>query len=367
MIRAETFHRTVLTWYHQHGRKDLPWQKKISPYRVWVSEIMLQQTQVNTVISYFEKFIHSFPDVISLARASEDEVLHLWTGLGYYARARNLHKTAKIITEKFQGKFPEDNHMLQDLPGIGRSTAGAILSLSMKKHAPILDGNVKRVLSRVHALKAFENQDKLWLLAEKYTPQKNTAEYTQAMMDLGAMICVRNQPKCEICPLAKACKANISHLQKDFPGKKPAKIQPVRKIILLLLQNAEGKILLEKRPSTGIWGGLWSLPEFQDEKNLAKDFHQKYGIRPKKLKSLAPFRHTFTHFHLDIFPITAIADTDKTSLSRQFWYDPQKPAALGLSAPVKKLLSRLDVGSPNRFNKTSSNMRPNSSVGRAED
>jgi len=353
MIKAKNFQQTVLAWYQRHGRKDLPWQKKITPYRVWISEIMLQQTQVNTVIPYFEKFIKYYPDVNSLAAAHEDEVLHLWTGLGYYARARNLHKTAKMIVEKRQGKFPEDIALLQSLPGIGRSTAGAIASLSMKKHAPILDGNVKRVLSRVHMLKAYENQDKLWLLAEKYTPQKNTAAYTQAMMDLGAMICVRNQPKCEMCPLSKYCKAYSQGQQNDFPGKRPAKKLPVKKIILLLLQNSEGKILLEKRPSTGIWGGLWSLPEFHDEKNLIKDFHQKYGIRPKKLKSLAPFRHTFTHFHLDIFPITAIADTDKTSLSGQFWYDPQKPAALGLSAPVKKLLSRLDVNPLNRFNKAS--------------
>ncbi len=365
MIKVEAFHRTVLKWYEKYGRKDLPWQKKITPYRVWVSEIMLQQTQVNTVIAYFERFIKIFPDVKSLAAASEDEVLHLWTGLGYYARARNLHKTAKIVVEKFHGKFPEDSDGLQNLPGIGRSTAGAILSLSMKKYAPILDGNVKRVLSRVHALKAFESIDQLWILAEKYTPHKHTAEYTQAMMDLGAIICVRSQPKCDVCPLAKCCQANILHLQKNFPGQKPAKTQPVRKIILLLIQNSEGKILLEKRPSSGIWGGLWSLPEFLNPNSLKTDIHQKYGIKPKTLKSLEPFRHTFTHFHLDISPVLTVAN--KISLPGSYWYDPLKPAALGLAAPVKKLLSKLDVSPPKRFNKTSSNMRPNSSVGRAED
>jgi A/G-specific adenine glycosylase len=338
----DQFRHAVLNWFKQHGRKQLPWQQHPTPYRVWVSEIMLQQTQVNTVIPYFQKFMESFPDVFSLSKSKEDKVLHLWTGLGYYARARNLHKTAKIIAEKYQGKFPKNIEGLEALPGIGRSTAGAILSLSMKQRAPILDGNVKRVLSRFHILNQFENLDELWNIAEAYTPQKNIAEYTQAMMDLGAMICTRSQPKCEICPLQKNCKAKIQNLQNQYPGKKPSKLLPVKKTILLILKSPQGKILLEKRPSTGIWGGLWSLPEFSDEITLKKDFQKKYGIKLKAPTILKPFRHTFTHFHLDIQPmetiINKITGINKIKFVGTCWYDPESPQALGLAAPVKKLL-----------------------------
>jgi A/G-specific adenine glycosylase len=351
MTSPEIFYRTVLSWYKKHGRKDLPWQKNVTPYRVWVSEIMLQQTQVNTVIAYFERFTQIFPTVISLAQAPEDKVLHLWTGLGYYARARNLHKTSKIITENYHGKFPVVLEELQMLPGIGRSTAGAILSLSMKKRAAILDGNVKRVLSRVHALKAFKEEKRLWALAEKYTPEKNTAAYTQAMMDLGAMVCTRAQPKCPVCPLADFCQANILHQQADFPGKKPKKSMPVKKIILLLLQNLQGKILLEKRADKGIWGGLWSLPEFHNIENLKKDIQQKFGITASKIAPLPAFRHTFTHFHLDIMPVAATAEG--INLFGEYWYDPRNPGLIGLAAPVKKLLLRLDDGASTRFNKPS--------------
>ena len=324
------FQQQVLNWYHNHGRKQLPWQIEATPYRVWVSEIMLQQTQVNTVIGYFQKFVQRFPDIKKLAEAPEDEVLHLWTGLGYYARARNLHKTAKILVKDFSGQFPDNLEGLQILPGIGRSTAGAILSLSLNKRASILDGNVKRVLSRVHAITAWKNENQLWALAEKYTPKKNYNHYTQAMMDLGAIICTRTKPQCEICPLKNQCCAYQTNQQTVFPGKKPKKVLPIKKVFLLILRNSQNKILLEKRPSKGIWGGLWSLPEFQDKKEIQKKYTDQIG--PLKLGT--SFRHTFTHYHLDIYPIEARIKQPFSG----YWFDLKNPDKIGLAAPIKKII-----------------------------
>jgi len=324
----EKFSKIILQWFKKHGRKDLPWQQAISPYRVWISEIMLQQTQVNTVIPYYQKFMKQFPDVKSLAKAHEDQVLHLWTGLGYYARARNLHKAAKIVLREFKGEFPNTLESLQLLPGIGRSTAGAILSIAFQKPAAILDGNVKRVLSRFLAI---NNIDMLWTHAESYLPKKNPHNYAQAMMDLGAMICTRTKPKCDLCPLEKYCEASLTDRISEFPGKKITKVLPIKQTILLVLKNKLGQVLLEKRPSTGIWGGLWSLPEFEDQKAILKKYA---GI--KKLKILAPFRHTFSHYHLDITPIEG--QLERVKHDGGVWFDPQKPSKLGLSAPVKKIL-----------------------------
>ena len=289
---------------------------------------MLQQTQVSTVIPYYERFMQKFPDIHSLARAKEDNVLHLWTGLGYYARARNLHKTAKIITTQYKSIFPDNLDIIQTLPGIGRSTAGAIVSLAFKKRAAILDGNVKRVLCRLHALKFAENKALLWEIAEKYTPRKNTEHYTQAMMDLGAMLCTRTKPQCEICPLQKKCQAYKLNTISDFPGKQKSKIMPVKKIIVLILKNKSGEILLQKRPSRGIWGGLWSFPEFHTEKEIREKYKNITG-----LKKRPPLRHTFSHYHLDIQPIEGVVKRfDGTG------FDINQPLAIGLAAPVKKLL-----------------------------
>lgn len=320
------FSDVVLKWFQQYGRKDLPWQKNMTPYRVWVSEIMLQQTQVNTVMPYYEKFMARFPDVKSLAKAPEDEVLHLWTGLGYYARARNLHKAAKMIVHEFQGNFPDTLEDIMLLPGIGRSTAGAILSIAFKKPGVILDGNVKRVLSR---FLASNNLEDLWEVAEKYTPAKNPNEYAQAMMDLGAMLCTRTKPKCPVCPLINTCQAYKTHSQLLYPGKKQSKPIPIKKTILLVLRNPEGCIYLEKRPSDGIWGGLWSLPEFNSEKEIKLKYKNI-----KQLKKLRPFRHTFSHYHLDITPMEGWVAGDKAGT----WFNPKQPSKLGLSAPVKKIL-----------------------------
>jgi A/G-specific adenine glycosylase len=237
-VNPQKFTQYVLAWFQQHGRKNLPWQHKISPYRVWVSEIMLQQTQVQTVIPYFKRFMQRFLRIADLANAAEDEVLHLWTGLGYYARARHLHKTAKIIQQQFKGKFPRDLATLQTLPGIGRSTAGAILAIAMHQPAAILDGNVKRVLSRVHAIAGWPGQPEvaaqLWQYAEQYTPQQLTAEYTQAMMDIGALICTRTKPQCTICPLQKICLAHQANNETAYPSKKPAKKLPIRALQALI-------------------------------------------------------------------------------------------------------------------------------------
>jgi A/G-specific adenine glycosylase len=250
-VESKNFTQQVVRWFQKHGRQDLPWQLDPIPYRVWVSEIMLQQTRVNTVIPYFIRFTKRFPDIGTLAAADLDEVLHCWTGLGYYARGRNLHCTAKIIAHEYDGRFPTDFDTLVSLPGIGRSTAGAILALACDERHPILDGNVKRVLTRFHAVSGWpgttEVERQLWILAERYTPYDNVAQYTQAIMDLGAMICIRRNPHCDKCPVSKECIARIQANQHKFPTPKPRKTLPVRKTVFAILENDQGEILLEQR------------------------------------------------------------------------------------------------------------------------
>ncbi|MEO8401472.1 MAG: A/G-specific adenine glycosylase [Gammaproteobacteria bacterium] len=345
-----TFQKLVLTWFDSHGRKDLPWQHDKTPYRVWISEIMLQQTQVVTVIPYFQRFIARFPDVQSLAFAKEDDVLHLWTGLGYYNRARNLHRTAKSIAENFQGKFPADLEELQSLPGIGRSTAGAILAIAFQQRAAILDGNVKRVLTRFHAIKEWSGEKNtaaaLWEITEKLTPNNRVADYTQAMMDMGATVCIRGKPHCDICPLQKLCLARQLGIEKTLPRAKPKKILPIRQATLLILQNANC-VLLEKRPPVGIWGGLWSLPEiinFTDEDAIHAVCRQRFQIQSNTVKLDEPFRHTFSHFHLDILPALVTLKTKPRKImdsEQRIWYNLQQSQEVGLPAPVKKLLRNL--------------------------
>jgi A/G-specific adenine glycosylase len=339
------FSQRVLTWFDQHGRKHLPWQKPRSPYRVWVSEIMLQQTQVATVIEYFQRFIKRFPDLKTLANAELDDVLTVWAGLGYYSRARNLHRTAQIIQQQYRGKFPRDLAALQTLPGIGRSTAGAIMALSMNKRAAILDGNVKRVLSRFLAVEGLPTDAKiikqLWNIAEKYTPQIRVADYTQAIMDLGAMICTRSKPQCHACPLQKNCSAYKQGNPEQYPTKKITKALPVRAINLLILQNHKGEIFLEKRPPIGIWGGLWSLPECPVDQDVKQWCAEKYFCKTKPHKTLSSFRHTFSHFHLDITPIIITVNNWQPPLMEAenlAWCDVAQLPTKGLAAPVKRLL-----------------------------
>jgi A/G-specific adenine glycosylase len=338
-----SFTNKLLAWFDLNGRKDLPWQKNRTPYAVWVSEIMLQQTQVMTVIPYYTRFISHFPDVKSLAEANLDIVLHLWTGLGYYARARNLLKTAQIITEHYDQIFPDNLKELSHLPGIGRSTAGAILSIAFNKPFPILDGNVKRVLTRYHMVVGFPGdkqvENKLWEFAEKYIPKHHCYIYSQAIMDLGATICIRIKPKCEICPLQRQCMAFNEDKISDFPQKKSKAITRVRATYFLILQNDDGHVLLEKRSAHGIWGGLWSFPEYQNE-NYLEYCNQKFGYKVKNYQKGKPFRHTFSHFHLDITPIYIHISQSPLCVRENdlVWYLPSNMPQIGLAAPVKKLL-----------------------------
>lgn len=341
-----TFSTDVLQWFTQHGRKHLPWQQNRTPYRVWVSEIMLQQTQVSTVIPYFERFMTRFPTVEDLAKASQDEVLQLWTGLGYYARGCNLHKCAQTIVDQHQGIFPQTIEGLESLPGIGRSTAGAIISQALDMPAAILDGNVKRVLARFHAVEGWPGKttvaDRLWQHAEEHTPNKRCADYTQAMMDLGATLCTRSKPACTQCPLQDNCQALKQGNTEDYPGKKPKKVLPVKTTQFLIMQNAKGKILLEQRPPMGIWGGLWCFPQLTLDKDALSHCQNHHGSI-KSDQRLSTFRHTFSHYHLDIHPIhihikrvsAKVADNEKRWLSHKEWRQ------LGLAAPIKKLLDRL--------------------------
>ena len=339
----------LLAWFHEHGRHDLPWQKNTTSYRVWVSEIMLQQTQVSTVIPYFERFMTQLPDVQSLSEADEDTVLHLWTGLGYYARARNLHKAARVIARQYGGKFPDTVEALSALPGIGQSTAGAIIAASMGKRGVILDGNVKRVLCRYHCIEGWPVQSatnkKLWEIAEEHTPDKECDSYNQAIMDLGASLCSRSNPACALCPLQADCQAYQGNRTSEFPQKKPKKKIPVKSTIMLVLQSPDaGKILLEKRPSMGIWGGLWSFPEIPSS-DTPQSFLMVNGLKPGgDIEHWQPLRHTFSHFHLDITPVLITLEKPQNSVmekGRWHWYDLAHPSQIGLAAPVKKLLDAL--------------------------
>ena len=310
------FAARLIAWQRQHGRHDLPWQNG-DAYAVWVSEIMLQQTQVATVISYFERFMAAFPTVTALAAASEDQVLAHWSGLGYYARGRNLHRAACLIVEKYHGEFPQQFSQLLELPGIGRSTAAAICALAFHQRYAILDGNVKRLLARHAAIAGWTGDKKietqLWQLAERLLPADEAVEnasamaiYTQALMDMGATICTRSQPKCGDCPVADSCLALATQRVQQLPVPRPRKTIPERSAVLLLLKVGD-EILLEKRSPTGVWGGLWSLPQFDDELNAqthcatllaAENQHTKTAM----IEALPPFAHVFTHFKLHINP-----------------------------------------------------------------
>ncbi|TLY48312.1 MAG: A/G-specific adenine glycosylase [Gammaproteobacteria bacterium] len=351
-LSAKQFQQKILDWFTQFGRKQLPWQQTKSPYSIWLSEIMLQQTQVATVIPYFQRFVKHFPTLSSLAKADIDEVIRLWSGLGYYARARNLHRCAQTIEKDYSGKFPKDLLLLENLPGIGRSTAGAILALAFGQPASILDGNVKRVLARFHAVTGWPSlsavNKQLWVLAEHYTPKnKSIRQYTQAMMDLGALVCTRSQPKCTQCPLQNHCKAYTEDSTNHYPSPKPRKTIPYRTIKMLILINKNQEILLEKRPPLGIWGGLWSLPECSITENM-KNFckrHYYCEIEPP-IKKYAFLKHTFSHFQLEIRPILIQVKHWHPPLmesERILWYNRQQLASKGLAAPVKKLLSDINM------------------------
>lgn len=340
------FAERLLAWYDTHGRKDLPWQRDPTPYRVWVSEVMLQQTQVATVIPYFERFMARFPALPDLAAASVDEVLALWSGLGYYSRARNLHRAAGRIAAEHGGVFPATLEQVMALPGVGRSTAGAILALSRGQRHPILDGNVRRVLARYHAVDGWPGQaeveQRLWQQAEEHTPAELVAHYTQAIMDLGATLCTRSRPRCGDCPQAVECAAHAAGDPARYPAPRPRKTLPERQVTLLLVTNERGEVLLERRPPSGVWGGLWTLPETEEES--AALWCGRRGLALREERAWPPLRHTFSHFHLDISPRhVRVADAGSAVMepAGAVWYKPDLCDQLGLPAPIKRLLARL--------------------------
>ncbi|WP_433694693.1 A/G-specific adenine glycosylase [Paraburkholderia phenoliruptrix] len=345
----------LIAWQRKHGRHDLPWQNTRDPYRIWLSEIMLQQTQVSTVIPYYAKFLARFPDVAALAAAPVDDVMALWAGLGYYTRARNLHRCAQAVVDQHGGAFPASVEELAELPGIGRSTAAAIASFAFGARATILDGNVKRVLARVFGVEGFPGEKKvenaMWTLAESLLPSNasddDVSAYTQGLMDLGATLCVRGKPDCLRCPFAADCVANVTGRQRELPAARPKKAVPTRRTWMLVLRDGNA-VMLEKRPPSGIWGGLWSLPEAADEAALAaraREFGGDGGGVPQ-LSPLAPLTHVFTHFKLDIEPRLAELDRGVGALAAlgdadTAWVALSDLDSFGVPAPVRKLLDSL--------------------------
>jgi len=345
-LKTDGFAARLLAWYDTGGRHDLPWQHPRTAYRVWLSEIMLQQTQVATVIPYFRRFETAFPGVGDLAAAPIDEVLHLWSGLGYYARARNLHATAKIIHNEHDGEFPRNLQRLIELPGIGRSTAGAILALADNQRHPILDGNVKRVLARCYGVEGWPGrasvQNELWALAERLTPAERVTDYTQAIMDLGASLCARSKPVCGECPQHTFCEAERLNRQADFPGRKPKKEKPRRATRMLLIHRGD-EVLLRQRPPTGIWGGLWGLPESGAGIDLDDWCRETLGIGGLRHEPWPRLKHSFSHYDLDITPVLI----ELTAAPRRvmeggdwLWYNVGAPPSVGIAAPVATLLKR---------------------------
>ncbi len=336
----------LLAWFDEHGRKDLPWQQDTSPYRVWVSEIMLQQTQVQTVIPFFNRFMNSFPDIASLAEAEQDEVLSHWSGLGYYARARNLHKAAQTLRDEHEGCFPESIDEVLTLSGIGRSTAGAILSISKGQRHAILDGNVKRVLARHEAIAGWPGKtavaNELWQIAERHTPEPRVADYTQAIMDLGATLCTRSKPVCGKCPVRSDCSALQLEAVDAYPGRKPKAIKPLRSTTMILAK-ANGQIYLERRPEAGIWGGLWSLPEL-GERSISDWCIDVLGSAAAETVSWDVLRHSFSHYDLDIQPIVVRVESDAGKVAdadAKIWHRLDDAPPGGMAAPVMKLIDQL--------------------------
>ncbi|NWO04363.1 MAG: A/G-specific adenine glycosylase [Alteromonadaceae bacterium] len=345
---TDRFAEKLLAWYDQHGRHNLPWHHDRNAYRVWVSEIMLQQTQVTTVIPYFEAFMERFPTVQDLASAPVDDVLSHWSGLGYYARARNLHKAATQVVDEFGGEFPANAETLETLTGIGRSTAAAIVAQAFGKRAAILDGNVKRVLARYHAVPGWPGKTgvlrQLWVHAEEHTPDERVRDYTQAIMDLGAMVCTRSKPDCQACPVNENCLAYANNETHLYPGSKPKKAKPEKTTWMLILEDAEARVLLERRPPSGIWGGLWSLPELDPAHGADELQHaceRELGMECHEPELISGFRHTFSHYHLHIQParLTVQRQASIADSERFQWFHRDQALDMGLPAPIRTLLT----------------------------
>jgi A/G-specific adenine glycosylase len=365
----EHFAARLLAWFDVHGRHELPWQENPTPYRVWVSEVMLQQTQVATVIPYYARFMARFPVVESLAAAPLDEVLHLWTGLGYYARARNLHACAQVLVAHHHGEFPRTLEAVMALPGIGRSTAGAILALSRGERHPILDGNVKRVLARAFGIAgdpaSADVLAQMWAQADACTPESNIAAYTQAIMDLGATLCSRARPACTVCPIADGCIAALEGRQAELPGRKSKRPRGAREATLLIAQTGSEDsvaVLVERRPTDGLWGGLWSPPQFESAR-AALDWCRREigevelddaqvdsaaGARPggRAVSALGPIDHAFTHFDLRLNPLRVRCQPHREVRDDgdRLWYRLESPPRVGLPQPIRRLFERLRLG-----------------------
>ena len=341
-----SFSSRLLRWYDRFGRHDLPWQRQRSPYRVWVAEIMLQQTQVATVIPYYLRFTQAYPDVASLAAAPLEHVLELWAGLGYYSRARNLHTAARAIVAEFGGEFPGNFDQAMSLPGIGQSTAGAILAQALQQRHAILDGNVKRVLCRYHAVDGWPGkaavQKQLWHYAEQHTPDERVDDYTQAIMDLGATVCTRSSPSCQQCPLQIDCSANGRNEVSRYPSPRPRKKLPIKAArFLILTDRATGRIMLEKRPPSGIWGGLWSLPEADLDDDIQQLCQQRWDMKVVCNQDQRVIRHSFSHYHLDITPCRVRVQATGSAVNEQVevtWCRSQDAIQRAVAAPVARII-----------------------------
>ena len=343
---AETFAPALIIWQKKHGRHDLPWQNTRDAYAVWLSEIMLQQTQVSAVIPYYQRFRERFADVAALAAASEDEVLTLWSGLGYYSRARNLHRAARQVVEIHGGKFPDTQEALMALPGVGRSTAAAILVFAFGKRAAILDGNVKRVLARLCAIDGYPGETavaaRLWQAAELLLPKSGLRAYTQGLMDLGATLCARRKPRCSECPAADLCIAHREGRTAQLPAAKPRKALPQRRTTMMVLRRA-GEVLLEKRPPTGIWGGLWSFPEIECDADAAAICARRYGAEVEAQDALPLIAHGFTHFHLDILPLPLRVRRWPRTVAEPglIWLSLAEAESAAIPKPVRQIIQQL--------------------------
>ncbi|MDJ0916350.1 MAG: A/G-specific adenine glycosylase [Woeseiaceae bacterium] len=340
------FSKRVLRWFDEHGRKHLPWQRSRDPYAIWISEIMLQQTQVQTVIPYFERFMTSFPTLNALADAELDHVLAHWSGLGYYARARNLHRAAQVVRDEHAGQFPRAFDDVEALPGIGRSTAGAILSLAHGDRFAILDGNVKRVLARHAAVPGWPGKTavhkRLWEIADERTPVERVDAYTQAMMDLGATLCTRSSPRCGECPVRRDCLARKQDAVTDYPGRRPKKEKPLKTTTMVIAVDG-GHIYMERRPPTGIWGGLWSFPEI-DPDQFDDWSDSVIDGRETSREPMETVRHSFSHYDLDILPVLVHADGVSSKVADsddKAWFALNANPPGGIAAPVSKLMRRL--------------------------
>lgn len=347
MPEADAFARRLLGWFDRHGRHDLPWQHPRTAYRLWIAEVMLQQTSVTTMLPYFERFTKALPTLADLAAAPRDRVLALWSGLGYYTRAHHLHEAAAICMARHPGKLPRRLSDLAALPGIGRTTAGAILAQAFGQRHPILDGNVKRVLARWHAVNGWPGASattrKLWDLAERHTPRLRAADYTQAIMDLGALVCTRRAPRCGECPVRRGCLAKAQGRERDLPQPRPRRVVPERDVVVVIALSGDQRILLERRPPVGVWAGLWSLPEFPARATAVAEFALRYHLHVAgKTCELAPFMHAFTHFRLCVQPVLVTVSEipqgtrDNAEIA---WASDEDLGALALPTPIRQLLA----------------------------